>query len=279
VAPVESSPALACPNCAASPSPGAFCPTCGQRNDRLRLTARALVGDLAEGVLRFDRKVPSTARALLIPGQLTLDYLQGRRGRHLRPLSLFLLLAGLHYLAWSSTRRPDDGLQFQTGAFTARLDLETDAGTRADGGTPADAGTAPGGITARLLRSVALHPERPAQAIDALESPKGQLAMVLAYVLGVALVARRRRFLLSEHLVFVLHLQAFGGLLGAVARVLGVPEGAVGAASLVYDAVAFARVYGFGWWGSTWRFALGMVVAAAVLAVFLGLLVTAYLLW
>jgi hypothetical protein len=188
-------------------------------------------------------------------------------------LSLFLLLAGLHYLAWSSTRPPDAGLRFQSGLFSARIDLEADAGT------PADAGTVPGGVTARLVQSVALHPERPAQAVDALESPKGQLAMVLAYVLGVALVARRRRFLFSEHLVFVLHLQAFGGLLGAVARVVGVSEGVAGAVSLLYDAADFARVYGFGWWGSAWRFGVGMLVAAAVLAVLLSLMVTAYLLW
>jgi hypothetical protein len=115
--------------------------------------------------------------------------------------------------------------------------------------------------------------------MEGLQSPKGQLTWVAALTLGLALATRKRRFLFSEHLIFTLHVQAFGSLLSAVGLVLGVPDGVGIALSVVYDAVAFVRVYGFGWWGNTWRFALANAVALLLLGLGLLVVMLGYLLW
>jgi Protein of unknown function (DUF3667) len=267
-APTESSDAAPCPNCGAPPA-GRYCTECGQRNDRLRVTARALLGDLLEAVFKFDRKVPSTARSLFIPGALTLDYLAGRRARHLRPWSLFLLCAGLNYVAWAATRSPADGPHVQLGLATARITLDPDAGSAPDGGT------APSAFEARLRQ----HPERISQSIEALQSPKGQLVWVAAFALALAASTRRRGLLLSEHLVFVLHVQAFSGLVSAAGRALKLPEDIAQVLGAAYDLAAFVRVYRFGWWGTTWRFAVSMALALSLVALQVVAALLAFALW
>jgi hypothetical protein len=266
VTPLESGPDAPCPNCGAAPT-GRFCATCGQRNDRLRLTARALADDLTQAVLKVDRKVASTARALLTPGQLTMEYLLGRRARYAKPLSLYLLCAGLHYLAWSTYTAPLGKGHYQIGLASAEVRSEA-----------SDAGTGPDQRSA-LVQRLDRHPERAERVLEGFQSPKGQLTWVAALTLGLALATRKRRFLFSEHLIFTLHVQAFGSLLSALGLALGLNDQVGLALSVVYDAAAFVRVYGFGWWGNTWRFALANAVALLLLGLSLMVAVLGSLLW
>ena len=115
--------------------------------------------------------------------------------------------------------------------------------------------------------------------MDGLQSPKGQLVWVAAMTLGLAIATRRRRFLVSEHLIFTLHVQAFGSLLSAIGTPLHLPSEAAIVLSIPYDAIAFFRVYGFGWWGSLWRFALTTAIALVTMGMIIGVLVIGYLWW
>lgn len=254
VVPVESSANAKCPNCGAEPGGGTFCPRCGQRNDLLRLSARALLKEASEAVFKVDRKFAATLKALLVPGQLTIDYLEGRRARYAKPLSLYLVCAGVFYLARTFTGQANPGVeQIQLGLANARIEV-TDAGVASE---PAPS------VWGRLQQ----HPEKAAAVLDGTQTPKGQLSFVAALTIGLALATRKRRFLLSEHLIFTLQVQAFSNLFGAACALLHVSDNASTGLSLFYDAAAFIRVYGFGWWGSLWRFAWAITISYVVLMI------------
>ncbi len=80
-----------CRNCG-DPTPGAFCPTCGQRKVDVQVSLRALVGDLLEDQLGVGHKLPITLVALFFrPGHLTRRYLDGKVVRYIRPFKLYLV--------------------------------------------------------------------------------------------------------------------------------------------------------------------------------------------
>lgn len=78
-----------CANCAA-PLTGDYCAQCGQKA-HLHRTIGGFLHDLVHGVLHFDgklwRTLPLLARR---PGQLTRDYIDGKRARYISPVALFL---------------------------------------------------------------------------------------------------------------------------------------------------------------------------------------------
>jgi hypothetical protein len=82
-----------CLNCG-QPVEGAFCGTCGQEYDSsgeisVRLTFRDLVDDLVQVNREFLRTV---WRLIRRPGQLTLDFLAGKRAGCVSPSKLFLVV-------------------------------------------------------------------------------------------------------------------------------------------------------------------------------------------
>jgi hypothetical protein len=95
-----------CPNCG-TPFAGAFCSSCGQkRPNRDDLTVKAMVAHAADELFNADSKLLGTLRTLLLaPGQLAVDWREGRRARWIAPLRLYLLTSALYYvLAFQLTR-------------------------------------------------------------------------------------------------------------------------------------------------------------------------------
>ena len=79
----------ACLNCAA-PLGGQFCHQCGQPA-HVHRTLMAFVHDIAHGVFHFEGKIWRTLPLLMLrPGQLTRDYIAGKRVRYVSPIALFL---------------------------------------------------------------------------------------------------------------------------------------------------------------------------------------------
>jgi Protein of unknown function (DUF3667) len=246
--PVESTALSACPNCGAA-IVGKYCPSCGQRNDRLRLSSGAMVKDFLETVLKVDKKLLATLRSLLLPGQLTIDYLEGRRARYPRPLSIFFICAGLYFVAWSQASHDVVKEGLKLGQATFKFSEEETRGAVQDDG-----------FFARVLR----HPERLQRLASDLQSPRGQFLQVFALAIALVATTRRRGLLWSEQLVFSLHLQAVSSLVMAVVYVVGArPDLGYGLGS-VYDLIAFARLYQFGWWGSLWRYGLTLALVGLV---------------
>jgi hypothetical protein len=106
------SDAAACRNCGAALA-GEFCHECGERrpDGRRDLSLRHFAGEAVQEFTSLEHsKLLRTLGSLLFrPGLLTREYFAGRRGRYLKPLTLFLAALALNFVAYS-----------YAGPFTAR---------------------------------------------------------------------------------------------------------------------------------------------------------------
>jgi hypothetical protein len=93
-----------CPNCGAALT-GDWCAQCGQKRVHAGdLSFGHAVHHLVEEVFHLDGKLWGTMRLLLTrPGELSLDFLEGRRQRHVHPVRLFLTMAALFFLLSNTT--------------------------------------------------------------------------------------------------------------------------------------------------------------------------------
>jgi len=228
----------ACLNCGAAVT-GRFCGACGQEardpDPPIRFLARELLAD----ALGTDSRTWRTLRLLLLrPGALTVEYLAGRRARFLEPLRLYLLLSA---------------------AFLA-MALFTPAGGNM--------------IQVQASAEVAMSTERFRETfLNIWPWYLVGLLPVFAAVYAALLWGTRASF--TKHLLFTLHLHAFGFAAVAVAGLLWhLPPpalgGALGMLTLVtlpvYLVLALRRAYAISW---------AAALAAACAAIFINTLVTA----
>lgn len=105
----EDEATLLCQNCGAD-APAKFCPECGQST---KVALPTLWGFLQEAVgafFSYDHKLWATLRVLITrPGQLTVDYVEGRRVRYLAPFQLLFWLQALTFLAYKLTFNSAEG--------------------------------------------------------------------------------------------------------------------------------------------------------------------------
>jgi hypothetical protein len=79
-----------CINCQATLA-GPFCHACGQKRTHLHKPFWELMEDFLHSVVHFDGRLWQTLRALFLkPGQMTLDWIEGRQMRHVPPIRLFI---------------------------------------------------------------------------------------------------------------------------------------------------------------------------------------------
>ncbi len=88
-----------CPSCGTTIS-ARFCPNCGEKRlSEGDLSIGHYVHELLHGLTHADGKLLRSLRAVLLrPGELSLAYMEGRRMRYMRPVSLFLLLNLVYFL-------------------------------------------------------------------------------------------------------------------------------------------------------------------------------------
>jgi hypothetical protein len=259
-----------CLNCGAALA-GPFCAECGQRALPPHPTVRELVGDAIAEFVGWDGKLANTLRLLLRrPGELTRQWLEGRRVHFISPLRLYFTASLVYFLIAASapTVAPT-----KTFSFNARG--QNSAGTAASQTTPdqiamgvRNAGTSGKPLSqARrdsLMRKVAKLPWVFQPLVRrAIDNPVGLKAAIIGmfprmffallplYAGILALFYHRRKY--PEHLYFALHLHTFAFIaltipkLGAFAHlptlntVLGT---AVLIWLLVYYVIAARRVYG-----------------------------------
>lgn len=79
---------------------GRYCSHCGEKLlEPHERSLRHLVGEFVGTLFNIDNKFFKAIRQMLRrPGQLSLDYTQGRRRLYLRPSSLFLILVAIYFL-------------------------------------------------------------------------------------------------------------------------------------------------------------------------------------
>jgi Protein of unknown function (DUF3667) len=286
-APPEPPPA-ACANCGRAfetPLPN-FCPACGQES---RVRAPRLMEFLQQfGGAYFSTEgaLWRTLKLLLTkPGELTRQYLAGRRKHYVLPLRLYLTISLLALLLLRALANTSLGV-----GIPADLDLRKGEYTIFSFGDGSGAGMKdgqyyckdlPAWLCKRLERRLNNDPkglQREAEAVgERFVSNMGaaMFLMLPLFALWQKLVYWNRRLHYTEHLVFALHLHAFW-FLALMLTLFDQPwlTGLAVVAVPVYALLALKRVYGGRWFWLLLRasivsmlygLALSFVLAGAIM--------------
>lgn len=231
---------LHCPNCAAH-APGKFCPACGESTVVHSASAFEFIHEFVGHYVALEGKLWKTLLLLLFrPGQLTVDYLQGKRVRYINPLRLYLTLSlivfaliklygvelpkvafdarsfGVEYSHTVTIPVPPDQPKTATVAITAR-DNEGQL-------TPLENAMARlGAVNTAWKRNVqAFMDEAPARKAAILNQgflanlPYMLIGALPLFALYLKVIYLRSRRYYGEHLVFALHANAFAFLLASL---------------------------------------------------------------
>jgi hypothetical protein len=212
-----------CLNCGASLE-GAFCSSCGQRAVPVDPTVSEIAGDAWQELSGYDGRVAATFRALMHPGQLTREYLLGRRARYLPPVRLYLTVSVIYFVIaaaapqlaeqskGASVRGPG-GLQIGvTRSKTDTSAILTDE-DRAEILKQLDAAH---WLIRPLLQSVVREPDAFRARLFAI-MPRVFFGMLPVFAAIVAMIYRNRRF--PTALVYALHIHAFAFLIFMAAEI------------------------------------------------------------
>ena len=123
----------ACLNCGATLS-GQYCGNCGQRAASRLISIWELLKEAFGDLLELDSRVWRTLIPLVIrPGQLTREYLRGRRARYMPPFRTYLVLSVVFFLVAFFDPKEELGILYEPQAATesGRASADTD-GVAAD---------------------------------------------------------------------------------------------------------------------------------------------------
>ncbi len=89
-----------CLNCKFSLRPeDNFCPNCGQENNTNKIPVRHLIFEVFEDFVHFDAKIWNTLKASFSkPGQITIDFLEGKRARYIPPVKFYVFVSFIFFL-------------------------------------------------------------------------------------------------------------------------------------------------------------------------------------
>ncbi len=248
-----------------------FCPECGQETNVRAPTMREFAQHFGGNYIAAEGALWRTLALLFVkPGQLTREYLAGRRRHYVLPLRLYLTISLVAFIALrvattlqfalhpGSAINPDKSPNLSVGLGIGRTGLK-------DGVFFCE--KLPDWFCRRMERRLDLEPKNVRheveQAIERFVSHLGTAMFLLVptFAMWLKLAYLNRRLRYTEHLVFALHLHSFWfativltqlplSWLADVA-VLAIP---------VYAVLAAQRVYGGRWWATLLRNA---AVAAA----------------
>jgi hypothetical protein len=258
-----------CLNCEA-PLSGAFCSQCGQRAVPPHPTVREIAGDAFSELSGWDGKLAETFRTLLSrPGELTRQWIEGRRVSFILPLRLYLTASLVYFVVTAAA--PDLRSEAKGGRANEFVNVQmTD-----NEGRPARAANE---LNKAISTKKALTgPERDSAMADIAKAPSflrpmmrhavdnpgdfGNqirrampnvfLALVPVFALILALFYRGRNY--PEHLFFAIHLFSFifiARTIGNLALfshslwVAGIAQALMLIWMAAYAVIALRRVYG-----------------------------------
>ena len=117
-----------CLNCGAQLR-GQYCGTCGQRARSRLISLWELISEAFGDLFEIDSRLWQTLIPLIMrPGQLTRDYLRGRRARYMPPFRSYLVLSLIFFLVAFFDPREELGLLFES---ESQSETETPTDTEA----------------------------------------------------------------------------------------------------------------------------------------------------
>ena len=227
-----------------------FCPHCGQKQHDEHPSLQRFARELVQETLSVEGRLFTTLRSILTrPGQLTLDFLEGRRARHISPLRLFLIVFAVFFLVSSEV--------FDLGERAMpvlRPALEPRAAAR--------------GLTVDQM--IAQSNDTIIAGVKAMRAG----ALVLNS-LWYWLLFRRQRPHFIDHVVLSLQLACFSLSIGTLASLIARWTSSVAVnlvvalpLSVTYAALSARRVYTQSWPAVVWKvglvFAINLIVSSAI---------------
>jgi hypothetical protein len=266
---------LDCRNCGA-PAPEQFCPRCGQETAEHLPSFREFAHEFVLHYLAAEGKLWRTLRALVSrPGNLTLEYLRGRKLAYVLPLRLYLTISIVFFLALkleaSALNLAKQAPELQQGIATGNLDLEMGfvfwkAERHRDGSFSC---TLPATWCERIRPKLFAPPEELAKIVAGIPhelfSHLSSAMFVLLPLFALYLKAAYVRRTYGEHFLFALHVHSlwFLVLLLTLAPLPQFLQVVLLAYLLVFSFLSLQRVYG----GPLWQTLLkGIGVGSAYLA-------------
>lgn len=270
----------ACANCGAVLT-GPYCAQCGQKLPNNDLTLREFIRETTAELTHLEGRVPTTLRTLFTqPGQLTRDFLAGRRARWIAPLKLYLICS----VAYFASVPIMESLTGRSARELARITVSNPDGST--GVTPEVRRDIEGSPIARIIG-----PERVERAIGNPEInnavagglPKAMFVLLPIFAFFTRVMWRRRLPQYPLHLYMALHIHAaWFGILAAMTVVIGlipwipvvlVLVAVLFAAMALYTLLALRRVFEDSWFATIVK---SIVVAVAyyvcLMAAMLGIL-------
>ena len=93
---------------------GQYCGNCGQRSRSRLISLWELISDAFGDLLEIDSRLWQTLVQLMLkPGQLTHDYLQGRRARYMPPFRMYLVMSLIFFVVAFFDPREELGIFFE----------------------------------------------------------------------------------------------------------------------------------------------------------------------
>ena len=232
-----------------------FCPACGQETNVRPPRIGEFIQQFGGAYFATEGALWRTLKCLLFkPGELTRQYLAGRRKHYVLPLRLYLtislvVLLVVRVVATVNIDAPDGVKIDAKEARNAKANLGMGRAGLKDGVFFCT--DMPQWLCKRIQRRIDLKPEAVAVAMQQLgerfvANLGAALFVVLpSFALWLKLVYWNRRLQYTEHLVFALHVHTFWFLMIALAMApWGWVTGLAMAAVPVYAWLAMGRVYG-----------------------------------
>jgi len=185
--------ALACTNCG-SPRVAAYCAACGEKQPSAQdYSLRGMLLDAFHELTSLDGRLVRSVVALVSrPGLLTREWFEGRRGRYVKPFSLFIMLNVAFFVI-----QPHTGLlSYQYAQYVRNSPARRALAERRLGGA--------NGASAASAASVARFN---ATLQDQKKTLLAFCIPVMALAMAVLYLGQGRLF--AEHLVFAVHTYAF----------------------------------------------------------------------
>jgi hypothetical protein len=255
-----------CPNCnaALAEPPRRFCSECGQETRVRAPRLMEFVQQFGGAYLATEGALWRTLKLLLFkPGELTRQYLAGRRKHYVLPLRLYLTVSLLVFLGVRLFGVP--GMNLDAPDLTSAKAKPTSFSIMQFGDNTGFGmrngvffcDNLPAWLCQRAQRRIDIDPKAVATAVDQfkdrfLGNMGGAMFVLLpSFALWLKLAYFNRRMRYTEHLVFALHVHAFVFVALALQIISNeiVWLTAIAALSIpLYVLWAMHRVYGGRWW-------------------------------
>lgn len=245
-----------CLNCGRALA-GPYCSACGQKDATRILPLGHLLHDLVHELIHVDHHIFRTLWLLLSrPGLLTVEYLEGRRSRHLPPFRLYLITSFVLFLVLGALTPRWLKMNNSGKGGTTQATLVVGDGTAAKKHDPSSKNKIPTPFEQKLNQGAKKAAEHPGEFFAHVLALLPKVLFILLPLFGVLLklLYLRRRVLYAAHLIFALHLHTVAFLAFLVSLGLGFVPGLGGWNALVvflglpiYTLLALKRVHGQGW--------------------------------